>query len=169
MCGLRQFPRGPAFKGAGGAHQRHLNSGQCVRILKASSCRPPYPFGLCAVQVEKAADLPVCGCCHQALRTTAPCDGGDVSLVEVAAVLSGRGAEPATERPIHGLGRAEPAGVGHLFDGGVGCSPGDDRLLRGVDPSHLDTAESTSVDRDANCRAVGRTTSTGQARALRWQ
>jgi hypothetical protein len=46
-------------------------------------------------------------------------NSGERGLVEVAAVLPRGGAEPATERPVHGLGRAEPAGARHLLDRGV--------------------------------------------------
>src|SRR5688500_12735311 len=68
-----------------------------------------------------AADCRLAAVSSSSLEDDYPFDGGDGSFVEVAAVLSGRGAEPATERPVHGLSRAEPAGAGDLLDGGVGA------------------------------------------------
>ena len=59
------------------------------------------------------------------------------------AVLAGCGVEAAAEAAIHGLGRAEAAGIGDLFDRPVG---GLQESAGGLEPNGLDVIRSGGAD-----------------------
>ena len=54
---------------------------------------------------------------------------------EVVAMISGRGVEPPAEGSVYGLGCAETAGLGALFDGRVG---GPQQATCGLEPDGFD-------------------------------